>query len=209
MARGEGVRGRGVIDMDGLNSEEFQALRNTETARGLPFNITKIGHVVLRVRDVKRSAEFYAGILGFKISDVYPDTMMPGKMVFMRCNPDHHGIALVGGAEKEMDNSELDHLAFEVATIDEVLRARDHLAANQVKIDFEGRRRAGCQVAVEFRDPDNHRLEIFWGLDQVGSGGQTRPPGEWREAFSIEDAIGNAPPGQDTTPRDPNLLNKS
>ncbi len=199
------VRGRGVIDMDALSGDEMQALRNTETPQGLPFNITKIGHVVLKVRDVERSAEFYTKVLGFKISDVYPDSMMPGKMVFMRCNPDHHGVALVGGATDEMDNSELDHLAFEVATIDEVLRAREHLKAYQVKIDFEGRRRAGCQVAVEFRDPDNHRLEIFWGLDEVGSTGHVRPPGEWREAFSIEDAIDNPPPGQDTTLGDPKL----
>jgi len=199
------VRGRGVVDVEALNSDEMQALRNTETPKGLPFNITKIGHVVLKVRDVKRSAEFYTRILGFQVSDVYPDSMMPGKMVFMRCNPDHHGIALVGGKDGEADNRELDHLAFEVATIDEVLRARDHLRANNVKIDFDGRRRAGCQVAVEFRDPDNHRLEIFWGLDQVGTTGHVRPPEEWREAFSIEDAIDTPLPGQDTTPRDPKL----
>ena len=199
------VRGRGVIDIEALNSDEIRALRNLETAEDLPFNITKIGHVVLKVRDVARAAEFYTKILGFRISDVYPDSMMPGKMVFMRCNPDHHGIALVGGAVGDADNSELDHLAFEVATIDEVLQARDHLRANGVQIDFEGRRRAGCQVAVEFRDPDNHRLEIFWGLDQLASNADIRPSDEWREAFSIEDAIDDAPPGQDTTLRDPNL----
>jgi catechol 2,3-dioxygenase len=199
------VRGRGVIDTEALNSDEMQALRNTGTATDLPFNITKIGHVVLKVSDVARAAEFYTKILGFRISDVYPDSMMPGKMVFMRCNPDHHGVALVGGKTTDADNSELDHIAFEVATIDEVLKARDHLRANGVQIDFEGRRRAGCQVAVEFRDPDNHRLEIFWGLDQLPGDTNSRPPDEWREAFSIEDAIIDAPPGQDTTLSDPKL----
>ena len=79
------------------------------------------------------------------------------------------------------------------------MRAREHLRKHNVKIDFDGRRRAGCQVAVEFRDPDNHFLEIFWGLDQVGSDQRVRPPEEWREEASLEEAIGNAPPGQDTT----------
>ncbi len=37
-------------------------------------------------------------------------------------------------------------------------------------IDFDGRRRAGVQIAVEFRDPDNHRLEIYWGIDQIAPG---------------------------------------
>lgn len=198
-------RGRGVIDDDALAGDEMQTLRATEPPTGLPFDINKIGHVVLKVRDIARSVEFYTQILGFRVSDVYPDSMMPGKMAFLRCNGDHHGVALVGGAEAEMDNSELDHLAFEVSSIDEVLRARDYLRNHQVKIDFEGRRRAGCQVAVEFRDPDNHRLEIYWGLDQFGTNQTARPSEEWREAFSVEDAIDNAPRGQDTTLRDSKL----
>ena len=198
-------RGRGVIDSEALAGSEMQMLKNTRPPAGLPFDITKIGHVVLKVRDLARSVEFYTQVLGFRISDVYPDTMMPGKMAFLRCNADHHGVALVGGAEAEMDNSELDHLAFQVSSVDEVLGARDHLQAHQVKIDFMGRRRAGCQIAVEFRDPDNHRLEIFWGLDQIGTDQNARAPEQWREALSLEDAIDNPPSGQDTTLRDPGL----
>ena len=198
-------RGRGVIDTEGLKGDEMAALRHHEPPPGLPFDIKKIGHVVLKVRDVERSIEFYTQVLGFRISDVYPDTMMPGRMVFMRCNADHHGVALVGGAEHEMDNTELDHMAFEVATLDEVVRARNHLARHGVRIDFHGRRRAGCQVAVEFRDPDNHRLEIFWGLDQIGTDGHVRPPEEWREAQTLEDAIDNPPKGQDTSLQDSSL----
>jgi hypothetical protein len=33
----------------------------------------------------------------------------------------------------------------------------------------------------------------------VGSDGRVRPPEEWREEASLEDAIANPPPGQDTT----------
>lgn len=196
---------RGVVDIEGLQSEEMRKLRETRPPNGLPFNITKIGHVVLMVTDIERSVTFYTQVLGFEISDVYPESMVPGRMIFMRCNPDHHGIALVGGAGGESANIELHHLAFEVATLDEVLRAREHLKTHNVPIDFEGRRRAGVQVAVEFRDPDNHRLEIYWGLDQIGSDGQVRPPEEWREEFSIEAAIDNPPTGQDTTLYDPSL----
>ena len=147
--------------------------------RGLPFRIGKLGHVVLNVRNVERSARFYTEVLGFQISDVYPEEMVPGGMVFLHCNPDHHGIALVGSMTVEAANVELNHIAFEVATLDEVIRARDHLRAHKVQIDFEGRRRAGVQIAVEFRDPDGHRLEIYWGLDQVGSQGQVRPREQW------------------------------
>jgi catechol 2,3-dioxygenase len=190
---------RGVVDLDGLNSPAAAALRRMAPPAGLPFNVRKLGHVVLKVKDLQRSVAFYTGVLGFRVSDVYPDTMMQGGMVFLRCNTDHHCLALVGGAKEDASARELHHLAFEVATLEEVLRAREHLRKHNVKIDFDGRRRAGCQVAVEFRDPDNHFLEIFWGLDQVGSDQRVRPPEEWREEASLEEAIGNAPPGQDTT----------
>ena len=193
---------RGVVDLEGLRSPEAEALRRMAPPAGLPFNVTKIGHVVLKVADLKRSVEFYTSVLGFRVSDVYPESMMKGGMVFMRCNADHHGVALVGGAQAPSGGREMHHLAFEVNTLDEVVRARAHLERHGVKIEFHGRRRAGCQVAVEFRDPDNHFLEIFWGLDQVSADGRIRPPEEWREELSLEDAIANPPAGQDTTLRD-------
>ena len=112
---------------------------------------------------------------GFEISDVYPEEMVPGGMVFLRCNPDHHGIALVGSMKGRQPMSSSTTSPSRSATLDEVVRARDHLRRHGVTIDFEGRRRAGCQLAVEFRDPDNHRLEIYWGIDQIGSDGQVRP----------------------------------
>ncbi len=181
-------------------------VRSLRRPHGLPFRIGKIGHVVLNVRDVERSARFYAEILGFEVSDAYPEEMVPGGMVFLRCNPDHHGIALVGSMTDAAANVELNHIAFEVATLDEVLRVRDHLRRRGVTIDFEGRRRAGCQLAVEFRDPDNHRLEIYWGIDQIGSGGQVRPAAEWKGARGLEAAIADPAPGQDTSLGDPSLL---
>lgn len=190
---------RGVVDLEGLKSPQAETLRRMAPPAGLPFNVRKLGHVVLMVKDLSRSVAFYTGVLGFRVSDVYPDSMMEGGMVFLRCNTDHHCLALVGGAKEDASARELHHLAFELATLEEVLRARDHLRRHGVRIDYEGRRRAGCQVAVEFRDPDNHFLELFWGLDQVGSDHRVRPPEQWREEATLEGAIANAPPGQDMT----------
>ena len=60
-------------------------------------------------------------------------------------------------------------------------------------------------IEVHFEDPDGHCLEIYWGLDQVGSDGRVRPPEQWREAQSLGDAIANPPQGQDTTLHDASL----
>ena len=75
------------------------------------------------VQDLEKSVKFYTEVLGFRVSDVYPATMVPGRMVFMRCAQDHHGVALVGGAEEPGNGNELNHMAFEVSSIDEVFRA--------------------------------------------------------------------------------------
>jgi catechol 2,3-dioxygenase-like lactoylglutathione lyase family enzyme len=179
-----------------------------------PFSLRKLGHVVLNATDLDVSVRFYTEVLGLSVSDRYPDAMVPGGMVFMRCNTDHHGVALVGGAAKLGKTtavehggpatggspSPLNHFAFEVGSPDEVFRAREWLRKHDVPIVFEGRRRAGCQLAVEFRDPDGNNLEIYWGIDQVGTTGEVRPASEWKPARSLEDAIANPVSGQRMPP---------
>lgn len=190
-----------------MNVDALRDLQlSQQSGQATPFSIGKIGHVALYVSDIERSARFYADVLGFHISDIYDDDMMPGGAVFMRCNPDHHGIALFKATEANPAGGGLHHLAFEVATLDEVIRAREHLRQTGVPLDFDGRRRAGVQIAVEFRDPDGHRLEIYWGIDQIPAGSQARPAHEWKGAQSLEEAIADPVVGQDTRLRDPALL---
>jgi catechol 2,3-dioxygenase len=171
-----------------------------------PFQLAKIGHVALYVSDIAGSTRFYTDILGFRVSDTYDDAMMPGGAVFLHCNPDHHGIALFKATEANPAGAGLHHLAFEVATLDDVIRARAHLRAHGVPIDFDGRRRAGVQIAVEFRDPDNHCLEIYWGIDQIGPGQHARPASEWKGARSLEAAIADPVVGQITELQDLSLI---
>ena len=153
------------------------------------MNISRLNHAVLFVRSATAAAEFYAKVLGFRVSDWIEDWF-----VFMRCNPDHHTVNFIRGS-----GVGLHHLAFELATLDEVFRARDHLKEAGATITYQGRRRAGCQVSVEFLDPDGHHLELYWGVDQIGSDGRSRPAEEWRQTATLEDAVRIAPPGQDTT----------
>ena len=172
----------------------------------LPFAVRKLGHVVVNVADLEKSKRFYTEVLGFQPTDIYGDDKLPGGMVFLRCNGDHHCLALIGGAPPAGEaRRTLHHLAFELATLDEVFRARDHLRRHGATIVYEGRRRAGCQVSVEFLDPDGHHLELFWGLDQIGTDGRVRPADEWRQTATLEDAVRFAPPGQDTTLHDASL----
>jgi catechol-2,3-dioxygenase len=177
---------------------DVEKLRKMAPPSGMPFKIRRLGHVVLQVSDLERSMNFYTQILGFKVSDVYSEDMQPGGFAFLRCNTDHHSIALVGAGAGQSKHIELHHIAFEVGTLEEVFRVRDRLRKHEVPITFDGRRRAGCQISVEFLDPDRHCLEIYWGLDQIGSDGHVRPASEWKGIRGLEEAVANPVSGQDT-----------
>ena len=117
--------------MDTKTPVDVEALKQYSRPLGLPFQFQKIGHVVLNVSSLERAVKFYTEVLGMRVSDVYPESLMPGGMVFMRFHHDHHGVAIVGGKASagtaDRPNGDLNHFAFEVATLDEVFLAREHL----------------------------------------------------------------------------------
>ena len=160
----------------------------------------------VRSAAIDRFLRHHAGAQGF---DVYSEDLMPGGMVFLRFNADHHGVALVGGLQESARGRDLHHFAFEVATLDEVFHVRNHLRAHGVPIVFEGRRRAGVQIAVEFTDPDGHNLEIYWGMDRIDVDQRVRPPSEWRGATTLEEAVANPVRGQAPVVTDPSLTRRT
>ncbi len=144
-----------------MNAAEVAAMGRP---KGLPFRLNKIGHLALYVQDLHRSAKFYTEVWGSRFPTSMPSAgMLAGGAVFVRLNADHHGIALFKANKDYRPGAGLHHIAFEVSSLDEVLRVRDHLRKHDVRIHFEGRRRAGVQLAVEFQDPDGHNLEIYLG----------------------------------------------
>jgi len=179
-------------------SLNIESLRTIAPPNGMPFQIRRLAHVVLQVSDMERSVIFYTQVLGFKVTEIYAETLQPGGFAFLRCQTDHHTIALVGAGSGPSKHAELHHIAFEVATVDEVFAARERLRERSITITFEGRRRAGCQIAVEFLDPDGHCLEIYWGLDQIGTNGYVRPASEWKGIKTLEAAVADPVLGQDT-----------
>jgi catechol 2,3-dioxygenase-like lactoylglutathione lyase family enzyme len=159
-----------------------------------PVKIKKIGHVVLNVSDIERSAKFWTEIMGFKFSDRNEIGMM-----FFRNATDHHTIALLQAKEKtelpKRGQVGFDHMALEVATVAELFKIRDFLRSKGVEIFYEGRRGPGGNPGVEFYDPDGFKIEIYASMDQIGTDGRSRPAAEWKRATTLEEAVANPLPG--------------
>ncbi|HEX9879287.1 MAG TPA: VOC family protein, partial [Candidatus Binatia bacterium] len=108
---------------------------------------------------------------------------------------DHHTIGLAPARDRESfpgtGGVSFSHCALEVGSVSELFAIRDFLRSKNVPIKFEGRRGPGCNVGIEFQDPDGFDIELYAAMDQIGWEGKSRPPSEWRRANSLEEAVAN------------------
>src|SRR5919202_2102198 len=93
------------------------------------FTIKRLNHLVLWVRDAQRSLAFYRDVLGFEIVE-----MRSPQAVFLRANgsDNHHDLGLFGvgpdaAPPTRGERVGLYHAAWEVATIEDLARARETL----------------------------------------------------------------------------------
>ena len=118
----------------------------------------KLGHIAFHCPDVKAVADFYAKVMGFKVSDWIDDWF-----VFMRCNTDHHTVNFIKG-----DKAELHHIAFELKDMSHMQNACEMFATKNIRILWGPLRHGpGHNVATYHRNPDEHTVELYIELDQM------------------------------------------
>jgi catechol 2,3-dioxygenase-like lactoylglutathione lyase family enzyme len=118
----------------------------------------KLGHIAWVVEDPKATADFYAKVLGFKVSDWIDDYF-----VFMRCNADHHTVNFVRGGVSKMH-----HLAFELKDFIHLQNACDLLGQKNIPILWGPVRHGpGHNIATYHRNPDGQMIELFCELDRM------------------------------------------
>ena len=120
---------------------------------------TRLGHIVLRVRNLNRSEEFYSGILGLEVKGRHED-----KMVFLRSNPDvDHDLALVAIGDQapgpEANRVGLYHFAYEFGSIDELRTAYRLVVDNSISIAGYGDH--GDTKGLYILDPDGNEVELY------------------------------------------------
>ncbi|MCH7719035.1 MAG: VOC family protein [Chloroflexi bacterium] len=134
----------------------------------MPIPTTKLGHIVLRVRDLERSERFYTQVLGLRKTGE-----VPGKMVFFSTqgNADSHDLALMRlGADAPAPDPArvgLYHFAYQVES--EEALAQAHLALREAGVPIVGSADHGVSKGIYLLDPDGIEIEITYEV----------PPARW------------------------------
>lgn len=133
---------------------QTRAARDVKSAEVVPIGIS---HVVLHSPDVKSLASFYENGLGFRVSDWLGEFM-----VFLRCNSAHHRLAILPGPPA------LNHIAFDLASIDALMRGLGRMTARGVALEWgPGRHTAGNNTFSYYRTPNGNIVEYTSDLEHV------------------------------------------
>lgn len=124
--------------------------------------IHRLNHAVLYVRDVARSVRFYRDVLGFRVV-----TTMGEGAAFLQApdSANDHDLGLFALGPDAADSAAgrttvgLYHLAWEVATLDELVTLRDVLATAGA---LAGASDHGTTKSLYARDPDGLEFEVVW-----------------------------------------------
>jgi catechol 2,3-dioxygenase len=128
---------------------------------------TRIGHVHLKVSDIQRALDFYCGVLGFELQQMF------GKQAaFISAGGYHHHIGLntwesAGGQPPPPGTTGLYHVAILYPTRADLADALKRLVASKVQLD--GAADHGVSEALYLHDPDMNGIELYWD----------KPEAEW------------------------------
>ena len=131
----------------------------------------KLGHLVLAVRDIQKSVDFYTEILGLQVSDWISD-----QMCFLRAGTDHHDLALSQIPKESADINDLprysrpgmEHFSYLVDSIEDMELAAKMLQERGVEIVRGiGKHGPGENCFLVFKDPDGNNVEIYCEMQQI------------------------------------------
>jgi catechol 2,3-dioxygenase-like lactoylglutathione lyase family enzyme len=158
-----------------------------------PFQVLRLGHFGFNVQDQEKALHFYSDLLGLPVTDtvnfgqqfkVTSPTGQDPNGYFLRVGADHHSVVLfphwafaaAGGPPRPDGTTWISHMAWQVGTLREVTEGRRWLTERQVRIARPGGRDArGANWNFTVTDADAISNEIYYGMDQIGWDGVSKP----------------------------------
>ncbi|HTI14074.1 MAG TPA: VOC family protein [Dictyobacter sp.] len=141
-------------------------------------------HVALYTLHLEAMVDFYTDALGFDISD-----WLLRERAWLRCNNNHHTLMLIQGAPA------IDHLGFQLAGEEEIIRWADYLSQHQVSLVWgPGRHGTSNDLFLRFVDSDSIHVELSAGMAQYYDRDVTIPPRLWHTRTVALNLWGLLPP---------------
>ena len=158
-----------------------------------PFKVVKIGPIGLFVHDLRAAEDFYVNTLGFTVTE--RTTYQGSDCVFLRCNTEHHSLALYPIALRAQlgfwEGSSLATFGLQVANYRQLKDGVSFLKEQGCEVrELPTELHPGIDYAACVRDPDGHSVQLYYYMEQIGWDGQPRPAsqrpqvriGNWPEA---------------------------
>lgn len=149
----------------------------------------RLGHLVIKVRDLERSKKFYTEVLGLELMGEVPQF----KIAFLAANRrDHHELGLLEvGSEADGGQFEqvgLLHFAFRMKSYDELGAAYRELKSHGVEVVATTDH--GVARGVYFKDPDGNEMELYVDGDPLDFGKWENPYAGVKKLDFAEDSPG-------------------
>lgn len=130
----------------------------------IPVPVTRVNHLVLKVRDIDRSVAFYSELFGMS-EGVRRYEAQSTRMAFLRVagGANHHDLGLLevgpDAPPPPAGAVGLFHFAMEVPTMTDLARARQRLEERGGLVREHDH---GATKSIYGRDPDGNNFEIMW-----------------------------------------------
>lgn len=153
------------FDLEGRTIEissdvEVRQHRKIEEREAIPV---RLSHVVLNSPEPEKMRAWYEKHLGFRLSDTLNHPRTGDLFYFMRCNAQHHSMAIARGP-----HASLQHASFELRGLDEYMRGSGRLLRSGFqKLWGPGRHAAGDNTFTYFLDPNGNTMEYTTELEVV------------------------------------------
>jgi catechol-2,3-dioxygenase len=133
-----------------------------------PVRVQALGHVVLKVRDLQRSEDFYKDLLGMPVVMRISEPRMA--FFAFESSGNQHDFALmeVGSGATSPDEAAtgLAHVAFKIGSSDEELRlVRSALLDSGTLVLYEAER--GFAKSLHVLDPDRNEIELYVDISRT------------------------------------------
>jgi catechol 2,3-dioxygenase-like lactoylglutathione lyase family enzyme len=159
-----------------------------------PFKVRRIGHFGLNAMNMEACLKFYTEDLGYRISDRLdfskraenPQDIAafgdPGGY-FMRHGTDHHSFVLFNRRVREfLDKLRrfapgvvMNQISWQVGSLAEVVNGSKWQHERGMEIQRSGRDMPGSNWHTYFYDPDGQTNELYYGMEQIGWDGLSKP----------------------------------